>query len=61
MRGEQSGHPSDPSDIDVAIFPTEAEPCREMRSHVVTVEHLDPFACGVQVASQSMGDGGLSS
>jgi hypothetical protein len=32
-----------------------------MRSHVVTVKHLDPFACGVQVASQSMGDGGLSS
>jgi hypothetical protein len=60
MGGEHPSDPADPGDIDIPILSAEAEPSGEMWSHLVAVEHLYPFACGVQVVSKGMRDGGLA-
>jgi hypothetical protein len=61
MRCEHPSHPPDPGDIDIPILAAEAEPSGEMRSHLIAIQYLYSFACGMQVASQGMRDGGFAS
>jgi hypothetical protein len=61
VRGKHPCYPADPGDVDVAVLATEAQASGEMRSHLVAVQHLHALARGVQLLSESVGNGGLSS
>src|SRR5262245_61189931 len=57
---EQCRHEADAADVRVAVFLGEAEPLREVLTHLVAVEQLDSPATGPQPRTDQLRDRALS-